>query len=143
MSVLFKCLCHLIWSYIIISQWFKHQACGQQIKDRNRLGAFAQISRSECLKIITFIPNCIFFAQLTLVFLIHHAIYRNQILFCGFERLFQGVVSDLKCERENHVGKIYKKWHEQLIFNWLYPCLHTQLIQKMIYMYNTHPTIAK
>lgn len=86
LNVLLNNLYQLFWlNFVIyIAQWLTFQAYKPQITSSNPPGTFVHINSTKILKIKFFYQNCIsvrlFF--FTLILLMHHAIFHNEVIYC-------------------------------------------------------------
>lgn len=64
--------------FVVIAQWLIYLACKPQIMSSNPLGVFVLLTEVNFEKDDFFY----FFAYLTYIHFIHHAIYYNQAVYC-------------------------------------------------------------
>lgn len=89
---LFKCFVKLYHSIFITMVVYRHRIglVNRRLWVRIRPGRL--LTFTELNVWIFFHSNLhIFFAYLSYIILIHHAIYHSQVMFCWFEKLFQGI----------------------------------------------------
>lgn len=91
LNVLLICFYQSIWLSITIAQWWKCRACELHITSSNLPGAFVHIYWIKFLRINFLSKIAYFFTYLTYI-LLHQSIYNNQVIFCWFGKLFQGVL---------------------------------------------------